>query len=299
MAFELTTVADARIYAGWSDPPVGGQPTTAQIEALIDAATNALELECDRNFLARDYHVWRSGSGTRSMEIPDWPLNSFSRISTDSVDAINVQCGDATATEAYVEITPTVTDGISLGASAAKNLVLTIADGTNAGSVTIALAGFTTMTLLVAQINATAGSWSATTPSIYGSYQTSKLRPVGRLECYTSIAALEMPDLAEASYITDYDRGIIQLNESAFPNGYRNIYLEYNAGYVTTPPALRHLCHEIMRRAWYETQHDPSLKSETLGDYSWAAATNRLIESTVWDSDTFQRRLAPFKKEVI
>ena len=299
MAYELTTVADTRIYAGWSDPPLGTEPSTVQIESMIDAVTNALEMECDRHFLARDYHVWRSGNGTRELSIPDWPLNSFSRISIDMVDAISVQCSDATATEAYVELSIATTVGIPQSSQAAENLILTIADGTNAGSVSIALAGFTTMNLLVAQINATAGSWSATTPSIYGSYQTSKLRPCGRRECYTSIATLQMPDLAEADYTTDYDRGIVQIHGSGFMSGFRNIYLEYNAGYVTTPPALKHLCHELIRRLWYDSRRDPGLKSETLGDYSWTAATNRLIEATVWDSPTFQRRLAPFKNEVI
>ena len=124
------------------------------------------------------------------------------------------------------------------------------------------------------------------------------LRPCGRRECYGSTATFQIPEEGEAEYRTDYEYGQIIL-DYGFGRGYRNVYVEYNAGYEDIPPALSLLACEWVKLAADNGKHDASLKSETLGDYSWSAGGSVIIDPSLITSAPIQRRLAPFKNNPI
>ena len=257
------------------------------LDFLIDSVTDMIEQELQRHIVARDYAGWHDGGGSRILELPEWPLNSVSRVNIGVLDALNVTCNDPLATEAYAEVN-----------KAGTQLSLTILDGANAGTVALSFAagGQTTIAGLAAAITATPGSWTGTASSGYGGYRSNTLRPCGRRECYGSTATFQIPDEGEADYRTDYDYGQIIL-AGGFNRGYRNVYVEYNAGYEDIPPTLALLACELVLQSYNYGKKDASLKSETLGDYSWTAGDSTSgIDLT---GTNMQRRLAPFKNNPI
>ena len=286
-AYALTDLATMRA-APWSIPVAGvGAVGDVSLSFLINAVTDMIERELDHKVAARDYAGWHDGSGARYITLPEWPLNSVSRVNIGTLDALNVECNDPLATEAYAEVN-----------KAGTQLSLTILDGANAGTTDLAFAagGQTTLTGLAAAINAAAGSWTGTALSGYGGYRSNTLRPCGRRECYGSTATFQIPEEGEAEYRTDYEYGQIILN-GGFSRGYRNVYVEYNAGYEDIPPTLALLACEFVAQAYYKGKKDAYLKSETLGDYSWTAGDSTSgIDMT---SANMRRRLAPFMNNPI
>ncbi len=288
MAHELTDDASVRAYAGWG----AADPTPALVASLITAATGMIEVECDRRLSERDIEEWRDGSGKRYLTLPDWPLNSVSRVTIGTLDALSIICNDATATEAYVEVN-----------RAGTQLTLTLLDGVNAGTFNISFIAFPTLTAVAGQITATAGSWVGSALGPYGAYRSATLRPCGRRECYASLAYIQIPDEAEADYITDYDYGQVILAGARFPRGMRNIYVEYNAGYsAANQPnewaTLQMICNILVQRLHGLGTRDWWLGGEKLGDYAWTAASGMRVKEAIFD-DGLKALLAPFKDNVI
>ena len=283
-AYALTDCATMR-GAPWS--LVVADISDVALGFLIDGVSDIIERELDHHIVARDYAGWHDGSGARELILPEWPLNSVSRVNIGTLDALTIQCDDPLATEAYAEVN-----------RAGTILHLTILDGANAGTTDLLFAagGQTTITGIATAINAATGSWTGTASSGYGGYRSNTLRPCGRRECYGSTATFQIPDVGAAEYRTDYDDGQIIL-AGAFGRGYRNVYVEYNAGYTTIPPALKLLASEWVALAFYNGQRDAGLKSESLGDYSWTLAD---VSGACDVADAnIQRRLAPFRNNPI
>ena len=282
-AYALTDIAKVRAVTGITVAMIGDDT----LGFMIDSVTSALESECDRHFIARDYSEWLDGSGMRYQSIDEWPLNSVSRVTIGALDAISVTCNDPLATEAYAEVN-----------MAGTMLRLTILDGANAGTVDLSFAAYKTIAELAAEVSATAGGWTGLALSAYGGYRSAVLRPCGRRECYGNQAYFQMPDEGEADYNVDYEYGqILLLAGARFPRGLRNVYSEYNAGYATAPKALELICIELVAQTYRTNARDMTLKSESLGDYSWTAAD--FTGSFDLSSDAMQRRLAPFKNNII
>lgn len=278
MANEICTVAYVKQFPWATDISDG------LLGLLIKAASDAIERECDRHFAARDYAGWHDGSGMRYLILPEWPVNSVYRVTIGTLDALTVVCDDAGATEAYANC-----DGTRFN--------LTILDGPNAGTVQITLATNTPLTALAATITATAGSWTGSALGSYGTYRSASLRPCGRRECYGSYAYFQIPDEGEADYIIDYQYGqVILPSGGEFRAGYRNVYVEYNAGHIVIPEALQEICAELVSSMYFAGASDKDLKSESLGDYSWTAFDRRVVDL---GSKEMQQRLAPFKDNIV
>ena len=281
-AYALTDFATMRA-APWS--LAVADISDVALAFLINAVTDIIERECDHHIVARDYTGWHDGNGARCLELPEWPLNSVSRVNIGILDALNVQCNDPLATEAYAEVN-----------KAGTLLHLTILDGANAGTTDLSFAGHTTLTAMATAINAAVGSWTGTALGGYGGYRSNTLRPCGRRECYGSTATFQIPDEGESDYRTDYEYGQIILH-GAFGHGYRNVHVEYNAGWTVIPPALHLLASEMVKLAFDNGKRDASLKSETLGDYSWTAG--EILSAIDLKNANIQRRLAPFMNNPI
>jgi uncharacterized phiE125 gp8 family phage protein len=98
------------------------------------------------------------------------------------------------------------------------------------------------------------------------------------------------------TYRYDANTGIIRLIadvwtqawETAFASGFLNFEIQYTAGYATIPDDLDMVCREVVRDAYNLSKRDPTLKSESLGDYSYSLA------SQVELNDGQRERLAPY-----
>lgn len=261
------------------------EPSAAKddlIRQLINAATDMVERYCGgRNFKSRTHYEWLSGSGDRSLVLPHWPVVSVARVSIGEIEALSVMNEDDDATQAYVSF-----DG--------TNVTLTIADGTNAGTDDLAVGTYTTLGDLRDAIVAVGKSWTATVQGAYSGYQTAKLRKCGNKAAYDQYAYLVMPDEPEDAWkvnLESENEGIIMLKHGVFPVGTDNVYVEYAAGYATIPVGLQQICAEAVQAMYYAGQRDGGLRSESLGDYSWAAADSAggILNEAI------RARLAPFR----
>ena len=258
-----------------------------QLDFLIDAATSMLETECDRHFMERDYSQWRDGSGMQYLTLPEWPLNTVSRVSVGRQDAISVINNNATASEAYAEIN-----------RAQTLLRLTLLDGTDAaaGTIDVALGAGISIATIAATVTGLGFGWSGDSVSDWGDRRSTTLRPTGRRECFESSCYFQVPDDGSADYTVDYDYGQLVLSSGyRFALSARNVYVEYNAGYETAPAVLQHICAELVQMTYHKGGKDLAMKTERLGDYSYTLGGSTIIDPYILSSADMQKRLAPFK----
>lgn len=177
---------------------------------------------CHRDFESTDYKERYDGTDTDTLYLDYYPIISLNRLSIWTDDAIRIK-NTSTGAHASVSVTPT-------------NVVL-FKDGTTN---TLPFTTYTTLTTLVAAINAISGWSSSLELSSYGTYPSTILLEKYGLQCIASNeVSLEMPDEGEDSFEVYPKEGKIVIPGGLFPNGSRNIYVEYNAGYATVPSDIQ------------------------------------------------------------
>jgi len=87
----------------------------------------------------------------------------------------------------------------------------------------------------------------------------------------SSVSAVYLVCDDEESEITDYEvdeaDGVLTRDEG-WPQGYRNIKVEYTAGYSTVPAELKAICLEVAGMLYRQAGRDPRIRSERLGRYA-------------------------------
>lgn len=177
---------------------------------------------CRRTLVNASYKERYDGTGDQFLLLDNYPINSVNRLSVDTDDAIKIRNTSGTASQGSVSVSSTV-------------VTLTV-DGVSS---TLSLATYTTLTLLVAAINALAGWEASLVSASYGSYPSTILVEKFGLYCGNNTwNYLEMPDVGEEEFEVYSTEGKIYLF-SGFPEGSRNIYVDYTAGYATIPDDLK------------------------------------------------------------
>jgi uncharacterized phiE125 gp8 family phage protein len=86
--------------------------------------------------------------------------------------------------------------------------------------------------------------------------------------------------IADTIYRYDSETGIIELIadvwtsafDTAFAAGFLNYEVQYNGGYATIPDDVDMVCRELVVEAYNLSKRDSTLRSESLGDYSYTLA---------------------------
>jgi hypothetical protein len=249
------------------------------IERLIDRATYFIERYCHRKFMSRAYtREIYYGSGHPNLILEQYPVTTVSRISMGRTNALYIKNTTAT-NHATIEIT----------ASALKYS----ADGAAATSLTLSTAP-NTINGLIAAINLIAG-WSATLlDSSLGTRKATDLLIRPGMYCLSpSLAYCEIPD----DELTDYQ--LISPSEDRnygmlyCPGGWiRGIeyFVDYTAGYATAPIDMEDICIRLVVNRYNQSKKDGSIKSESLGDYSYTMADVRSLPDDLKDAADLYRR---------
>jgi len=151
---------------------------------------------------------------------------------------------------------------------ASTGLVLTLDGVTDS---TVLFATYKTITTVVAAVNALESGWYAAVENSYGDWKSSELLTMFPQSCIDSNPVyLSVPH----TYLDDYE---VVENEGriyrpgGFPEGFKNLYVDYNGGYTDgtdvpgwlTKVLVRQCCH------WYrqakDQRWDMSSKSEPAG----------------------------------
>ena len=292
----LTTVSDFKLYAG-----ITGGDDDALYAQLLTRAQSTIENFCRRKFDSATYRERYDGGNTNVIVLDQYPV-------TD-VDFV------ARGTQVALIITNTSSDAYRAGVSISETTMsLTVYGGTNAGTDTLTLSSYATITLLIAAVAALSKGWSAIAQSsAFATYDPTELLPAGKLECLDNFADLEVPEEPETDYTVMEDEGMVLLAvsqgarfvpEFADPaikyerSAKQNLIVKYTAGYssATMPGALSQICIDAMKSMNDTRTKSTGLKAEKLGDYAYTNKDNSGTGGAL--PKDIRVELAPFVKGV-
>lgn len=252
----------------------------AQFETLINQICNAANGFCavyTRRTLVSASHSEQHDGGRNRIYVDNFPITAISRLATGKLDIMRVQ-----------NSTDPATATMSIGTTG-MTLVL------NGSASTLAFATYTTMTTLEAAINALGNNWSAEiiNTSEYGGIATTELIPAFGLQCQgTGYAYASTPDQYLDSYEVRPDIGEIY-RSAPFPYGYRNIFVDYTAGFTAIPKDLRDAAMQMvlwLYKAYEEKRF--GITSRTLGDGSITIETTDVPKSVIDILNSYKKRKA-------
>ena len=249
------------------------------IERLIDRSTYFLERYCHRKFLSRSYtrEVY-AGNGSRRLILDQYPVTAVGRVSEGRTNAFSVTNTTAT-NHAAIEITATV--------------LKYTADGT---TTSLTLSTYSTINALLAALNLISG-WSATLiGTAPGTRKATDLLIRPAMYCMSpSLAYCEIPNDELSDYFIidpgeDRNYGVLEC-PSAWTRG-EEYFVDYTAGFAITPMALEDACIRLVVNRYNQSKKDGSIKSESLGDYSYTMADMRSLPDDIKDAADLYRRFS-------
>lgn len=230
--------ADASAAQTITSDTACGDPTN-DVETIWSWVDTEVKKYCKRDFESTTYSEWIDGKGEPSLWI-QYPIIGFYRACLGTQNAIQIS-SSSTCTYAQASLTSTT-------------LSLVIVGGTDAGTNSITLASYATLTLLVAAINAITGWTASLVDSDYGIYPYTELKPDKGIYCTDTYGYLRIPETPETDLEITEDTGRVY-RYGGWPSGVNNIYMNYQAGYSTIPYDLVGAVLTIIR-FYYQKQAD-------------------------------------------
>jgi hypothetical protein len=201
-----------------SDQVANGIDSASLIIDLKTSFEESFKKECRRTFEETSYTLEKyDGKGTRNLYLKNYPVITLDRLVVGTTEVIKIR-----NTSAYTSASVSVlTTGLRL-----------VKDGIPDSTVTFA--SNTTMNAIVAAITALGSGWEASVVSTtYGNYKSTELLPLFGYNCIDSNwIYLKIPYATGAEYEFEVDQNTGIINRSfPFPKGFRNIFVDYSAGY--------------------------------------------------------------------
>lgn len=208
-----------------------GESYSQDLDFVHRAVEKEIKNYCNWEIESATYtNLLLDGSGRRWQDVGLKNITSLARVSTGLISAIKIKHSTASS-NAYAKVNYTDNAPISLG--------LVVADGSDSGSSTDLFATYTTLTTLVAQINANANDWSAQLDDAdLGVFASTNLIEVQNLYAGTfdgtdpGWTELMMPGQPIREYELHAEQGSLYLN-GGWPKGVRNIPVTLTAGWTT------------------------------------------------------------------
>ena len=235
---------------------------------LIEAASAAIHRYCNRSFASAAYEEYYDGDGGDVLMLEHFPVTEVTRVSATPETALHVTNTDTTTnSRATVRVTDTA-------------LVLTrVASGSSTSS-TLLFATYPTIVSLAAAVDSLAAGWGATVMSGWGPWASADLIACGGRPCLDQEAGCELMSEEVACRLVDGESGRVRL-ASFTGTGGRNLRVEYTAGFATVPDDVQLACATIVANAYHALERDGGLRSERLGDYSFAAQDDAIFTPPV------------------
>ena len=272
------TGSDAGLTLGFSADKDAAQTITSDTEAgdptsIVEQIREATEefvinTHCRRHFEADDYVEYRNGNGMESMLLNEIPVIQIYNLTIGYDDAIKIENSNTdTAFSTFIV--------------ASDELKLIIRGGDNAGEDTLDFDDYTTLENLVDAINALENGWVAElVETDYSTFPVTELiiNPGERVVDENTTAYLKMPDYEEVDYSLDPDAGMLERQQ--WPTGYRNIRIDYRAGYETLPSDLT-LGILILIKVWYDKHFEESFGLDSYNSGGASKTFQKMPEDAV------------------
>ena len=220
-----------------------------RLNNLLIWVSGEVEKYCGFDFEEAEYSERYDGNGEQILILNQRPVNRVTRLELEPVGVVTISNSSSTATRAFVRVDSTT-------------MTLTAGTGATVSTNVLTLADYATLTLLEAAVNASVSNG-------YADFSPTDLAVTESLYCLDNSATLDMFTKGEQNYTLYPNRGWLYL-ENRFTRGQRNVLVVYNAGYANIPAALELAVLRILSSVYYQSQTDPNLTSERLGDYSWS-----------------------------
>jgi hypothetical protein len=268
---DLITLARAKLAI--PDVPTADEPI---VEALIDAASEAVSLYCRRTFPLTSWDEITSGRCDRKLALKQFPIVTVSRIAVADSAALGIVNEDkVTNQRATARLTST-------------GLVLTrVASGVATVDSTILWSGHATLQSVATAVTALGAGWKGAASDEVDSAATVDLRPISVSKpCLTKAAEFFVHSAEMAADRIDADAGFVF---GEFPIGERNIRVEYSAGFSVVPEPIQQACAMLVAQWYSEGKHDASRRFDGLGDAQYSRFTPSGLPEHV------RRLLAPWR----
>ena len=232
---------------------VDGDEDSAIVTDIHKSVEKWIDNYCNKTLLTTPHAEYYDGNGNQFLQLDHYPITGLTRIAIGRRTAIRVQNTDDCAS-ATISVTST---GIILTKNGTPNP-------------TVLFETYTTMSTVVSAINLVGIGWTAViNNSDYNSFKSSELvQMFGRSAIKDNWVYLDIPEEALDDFEVYPNRGEIY-RRSGWDEGHNNIYVEYVAGYATTPADLE-LAVEMFVKYIYQKRDEDTfgIKAYSLGDIS-------------------------------
>lgn len=261
-----------------SDQPIPGNPASIDVDVLHDAIEKEIKNYIDWDPEATTHTNKRyDGNGSEYLFLDELYVSAVQRVANGRTNAMKIKNTATDASNAYVSV-------------ASTTLSLTVVGGSSASSTNLSLTTYSTMTTIVAAINAYGNDWSAEVyDTDFNSYPSTNLLQIENqfAGSWNGVAAswyyLDMADKPLEITRVYKNRGMIQ-SLYGFPEGDQNIAVSYTAGWDSTnmPPDLKQAVMDMVKYRQNRTSQDTTgVKSFSTGHYSVTYATSS--NNTIYD----------------
>jgi hypothetical protein len=254
--YALTTLVNLKLALA-----ISANTDDTLLENCIDSATTIIENHLDFKVMARDYSEWIDARGSNRFRLANQPVNSVRSISGGMRDAMIVTAASTTLIGATVAC-----DGTQV------RIITTASDGTDT-TTNIALATYKSVSAVVAQADAL----SAVSASTVTNGRSAQLHIQPGMSFLDKSVVLTMAWDSLYGYRVDEVTGtvwIVPPSCEGLPSGGQRYLVEYNAGEATIPYDIEAACIAVASALYHAGKKDPTLQSESLGQYSY---TNKII----------------------
>lgn len=252
----LTTLDNFKAYAGITD-----SDNDSLITDLISRSTSAIQKFTSRDLLETTYREIRDWDGNSDVLTDQYPILSVTMFSTSREEAFGIRNTSGDSYNSYIQINSTT-------------MILVVQGGTNAGSNSITLSDYSTLTELQTAITALDAGWDMTTPtSTLAIWSPTELLPISGINTKDDYSDIELPGEPDDYFVIDENAGIISgasIWNTRGRTGRQNLVIKYTAGYETTPADLEQICIDLTKVYYDSRTRDGGLKSETIGDYDYS-----------------------------
>ena len=253
--YALTTLAKLKAWLG-----ITVSTYDTLLEASIDRASAKIESYCGREFLSRAQTEWKDTWGAERFVLKHSPVTNVRFIGTGTNSVLTV----ASTTASDVAASVTVHDD--------SIILYRMSVAGTAFSTTLLYATYPTTTLLATQISATAGFSGSALLDI----PSTRMQHISGRDLTYSSVLIDAPTQSLFDYQLDTETGIVY---GSTLRQYRSIFVDYTAGYATTPHDVEQCATNIAARIFNSRLKDSGVTSESLGGYSYSTKTSTEIDS--------------------
>jgi len=275
---------------------------SAILAKLITAASREIIRYCNRKFALSTYTEIVTPEGTRqdrgepaSAKLSAFPVQNVVSVLTGRSGVLTIRNGD-TATNQFAQVSFVTTGDVEYLDLVYTGLSLKRMASGVTSTVSLAFSSYVTLGALATAINSLGNGWNATVQASCEKFPSASLVGVREpKDALSNGAVLDLFTQAATSYDINRSTGILRCYGGT-GNGYGGfggdpwnnawdgiggwgggswgwgqLRVEYQAGWSVIPENLQQVCAEVVKGIYARLDVDPSLKSETLGKYTWAA----------------------------